>query len=66
MQMYLCMNINNTFDLFHNTDFYLEFFKYSLKIYGLIQSFQAGVFSTQFLLKIPVFELDNRFVFHRT
>ena len=40
---------------------------YSFKINGLIQSSQAGgFFSTQLLLKISVFELNNRFVFHGT
>ena len=40
----------------------------SLKINELIQSSQAGVyfFSIQLLLKEPVVELNDRFVFHRT
>ena len=41
---------------------------FSLKLYELIQSSEAGVyiFSFQFLLKIPVFEVSYRFAFHRT
>ena len=43
---------------------------YSLEINELIQSSQAGVylffFSTQLLLKMPMFEFNNCFVFHRT
>ena len=40
---------------------------HSLKINELIQSFQAGVIIlAQFLLKIPVFDLNSRYVFHRT
>ena len=39
---------------------------YSLKINALFQSSQGGIFfSTQLLLKIPEFELNIRFVFHR-
>ena len=41
---------------------------YSLKINELNQSSQAGVtfFSTQLLLKIPIFELNYCFEFHQT
>ena len=41
---------------------------YSLKIDELIQSSQAGIFffSTQFLLKMLAFELNNGFVFYGT
>ena len=41
---------------------------YPFKINELIQSSQAGefFFSTQLLLKITVFEFNNRFLFHIT
>ena len=42
----------------------LTSYAYSLKIKRLIQFSQAGFFATQLLLKIPVFELNNPFVFH--
>ena len=40
----------------------------SSKINELIQSSQTGIyfFPPQPLVKIPVFELNNRFAFHRT
>ena len=37
---------------------------HSIKIIELIESSQEGVFLTQLLLKTPVFELNNRFLFH--
>ena len=40
-------------------------FRFSFKINELIQSFQAGVYFFQLLLKILVFQLNNRFEFHR-
>ena len=50
-------NVSNTHFISH----------YSLKINELIQFSQAGIyFLTQLLLKIPIFELINLFVFLRT
>ena len=40
-------------------------FLFSLKINEPIQSFQAGVYFFQLLLKIPMIQLNNRFEFHR-
>ena len=51
-----------------NSISFISVWSYSLKINELNQSSQAGVFffSTQLLLKIPIFELNYCFVFHRT
>ena len=54
-------------DNFHAT-LKLWYRDYCLKINELIESSPTGVnfFATQVLLRIPLFELNNRFVFHRT
>ena len=39
---------------------------YFLKVNELIKSSQEGFFLTQPLIKITVFELNNRFVLYRT
>ena len=63
--VYLCFYHNSKTDYNRKSKFSVH----SLKINELIQSSEAGVyffFSTQLMLKIPMFDLNVSFIFYRT